>query len=471
MLGFIPPAVSDVTISKALSELPVLAALVIAAGFVGLTAVRPALGCGLFALLDALTTGMGRGTVIPILRVNEAILAALLAGIALRRLNRWERRPISALDLAFGSFAIGTIVIAFLVLLVSRSSDLTSLDTMRNVLAPAQLLAVYLIFSRTEFSSRGLVTILNFMMLASVAVGLIATAELLDFPGVRDFIANFYPPSPAPPPWDPIYRPTSTLAHYSAVGAFGAINFTLALALAAMRHPGFNRAWLVLVMAVNLAALVSSLTWAPLLVLPLVAAIVIWQARRIPRELGVVLAALALAFVIAWPSVEMRSTQQDVFSAGQSFVIPQTFAHRIDLWTAFFIPALSDHLWLGSGTVIPGTVPNRLVLFVDNEYLREGYRAGLVGIALLLVMLVTLAMTGWRARRSPDPTLRSLAATSLALVVFFGLIGVTAEYLFFGGVSQEFAILTGLLSGLSSAALPVAREWKPRLAPALSPAL
>jgi O-antigen ligase len=91
-------------------------------------------------------------------------------------------------------------------------------------------------------------------------------------------------------------------------------------------------------------------------------------------------------------------------------------------------------------------VPTRLINFVDNEYLAEGFRAGIAGLALLFVMLTTIAVVGWKSRASPDPMHRSLGALALAVVVFFALIGFTSEYMFFGGVSQELAMLIGLLS-------------------------
>jgi O-antigen ligase len=91
-------------------------------------------------------------------------------------------------------------------------------------------------------------------------------------------------------------------------------------------------------------------------------------------------------------------------------------------------------------------VPTTLVNFVDNEYLTEGFRAGMVGLTLLFMMFATIAVAGWRSRASPDPMQRSLGALALALVVFFALNGLTSEYMFFGGVSQEFAMLMGLLS-------------------------
>jgi len=272
-------------------------------------------------------------------------------------------------------------------------------------------------------------------MLAGVIVSLLAIAELVDVAGIRELMARYYP-VPVTPSWDPVYRPMSTLGHYSAVGAFGAMNFALALSLATVRHPDFSGPWLIVVMVVNLAAVVVSLTWAPLLVIPLVAVIILWHGRHVPWELGVTVVALAVAFVLFWPAVSERIAQQGLASS-VGLVVPQTFQTRLDHWQQFFLPALADHVWLGSGTIIPSIVPTPLTDFVDNEYLRDAFRAGVVGLMLLLVMLLAIALTGWRSRRAgSDPTARSLGSTCLALVVFLALIGVTAEYLFFGGVSQ-----------------------------------
>jgi O-antigen ligase len=204
-----------------------------------------------------------------------------------------------------------------------------------------------------------------------------------------------------------------------------------------------------LVMVVSLAAVVVSLTWAPLLVLPLAAGIVVWHGRRVPREVGITVGALCIAIVLFWPAVSGRIVQQGLASsAGQGVVIPQTFEARLDHWQRYFLPALADHVWLGTGTVIPSIVPTPLTDYVDNEYLRDAFRAGVVGLMLLFVMLLAIALTGWRSRRAAgsDPMRRSLGSTCLALVVFLALVGVTAEYLFFGGVSQEFAMLVGLLA-------------------------
>jgi hypothetical protein len=457
--------VSEAVFSQVVSLIPVALGGSLGLGFMLLTAWRPAIGCGVFVFSIPLTTGLGRGTIVPLLRPYEAILLAVLGGLTLYHLRRRQRYPISAIDLAVGSCAVGIFVIPLLVLLVSGSSALRELDTLRTLLQPGELLLVYLIFSRADLSSRGLHAVLNLTMLASVLVGLLAIAELA-LPAVRSVADAYYPPPPAPT-WDPLYRPLSTLGYYSAVAAFGTINYTLALALATSRHPAFPRAWLNGVMTVNLASLVASLTWAPLLSLPLVTGVVLWHGRRVPRELGATAVVLALAFVLFWPAISDRGERQGVSSAvGQGFVIPQTFAFRVHHWEEFFIPALADHVWFGTGTVLPSEVPELLSSFVDNEYLREGFRAGIAGLTLLSVMLAVVAVAGWRSRASPDPTRRALGATALALPVFFALVGLTGEYLFFSGVTQEFAMVMGLLRVVAPVAAPVVwRSPSPASAP------
>ena len=435
-------------VSEALSLYPAVLALIGALGLLALTVWRPAIGLAVYAFSISLTTGLGRGTLIPVLRPNEAILLVVVSGLALHYLPRRQRRPITSLDLAMGAYAIGVVVISSLVLILSRSPHLFDPDTLRGVLSPLQLLLVYAVYSRVDLGSRAVQAVLNVTMLASIFVSLLAVAELADLPGARDFGSTYYPPAVNLfNAFEPGYRPISTLGHYSAVGAFATVNYMLALTLSTMRAPGFPRLWLSLVMVVNLAGLVASLTWAPLIALPLVTILVLWYGRHVPRQFVLTVAALAIALVLFWPAVSSRGAAQGVLSSGGSnLVIPESFAYRIRVWQAFFVPALSDNFLLGTGTVIPSEVPTPLTNFVDNEYLREGFRAGIVGIALLLTMFATVAVLAVRSRASPDPMRRSLAAACLGMVLFFAFVGLTAEYLFFAGVSQEFGMLLGLFS-------------------------
>src|SRR5258708_2354072 len=295
---------SEPVISQALALYPVGLALIGALALLALTAWKPAIGLAVYAFSISLITGLGRGTLIPFLRPNEAVLLVVVSGLALHYLPSRGRRTITTVDLAVGAYTVGVVLISSLVLILSRSPYLFNSDTLRAVLSPLQLLLVYVIYSRVDLTSRAIRVILNLTMLASVFVSLLAVAELADLPSVRNFVATYYPPPVnLYNAFEPGYRPISTLGHYSAVGAFATVNYMLALTLSTMRHPGFPKLWLSLVMVVNIGGLVASLTWAPLLALPLVTVLVLWYGHHLPRQLGFPMAALAVAMGLFWPAV------------------------------------------------------------------------------------------------------------------------------------------------------------------------
>ena len=101
--------------------------------------------------------------------------------------------------------------------------------------------------------------------------------------------------------------------------------------------------------------------------------------------------------------------------------------------------------------MIPSTVPDRLTSFVDNEYLWAAFRAGLVGVALLVGMLLTTMSVAWKQRGDMDPSRRVIGAASLATCAMLLMLGATAQYITFAGLSQEIAMLVGVLAGLTAA--------------------
>ena len=405
---------------------------------IALTARYPVFGCALLALGVPLTTALGRGTVIPLLRPNEAILLLVIAGLALHYLLTRPSASFMSLDLAIVTFAVGTSLIPWLVLWFARAD--MDFDTWRAVLGPLQFLAIYLCFAQLRASDDNLKWLLNLTLLTSVIVGVIAVLELQDFPpGTRALFSAYFPPDR--PVFPGAYRPTSLLGNYSAVGAFAMLNVILALTLTKKKDSRLNNAWLTTVMVVNLASLVASLTWAPAVALVLGAAAVIWYSRRVPSQIWMGAAAVVVVLVILWPVVSDRIAGSNI-----NLGTIENVDTRIKNWQYYFLPVLAEHAWFGTGTVIPGDLPPYLSSFVDSEFLRMGFRAGLVGIGFLLLMFATVCVIALRYRDSIDPWLRRLGAVSLATIVTIVLVGLTAEYLSFGGLSQDIAMLFGLLA-------------------------
>lgn len=417
---------------------------------------RPAVACALLAAAIPLTAGLGRGTVIPLLRVNEALLLVVAGGWVLHNLPTRRTLSFNSLDLAVLSFCISGAVIPSAVVFLTRQGP--DLSDWMVIVGPLQYLMVFVLISRTEFSSQELRLFLNLVMLGSIPVALIAIAELVNLGGVRQLFGTFYPTQPLPS-WDVVYRPTSLLGHYSAVGAFGLLNFLLALALSATRHPGFPTWWLAAVMGVNLVGTVAANTYAPLGALPLGVAVVLLAARGVPwRQLALAPIATGACLWLLWPHIQQRLDLQLVSFNTGGLTLPESLQTRIDYWQGFFVPALLKHgVWLGTGLLIPSEVPRLLVAFVDNGYLWQMFRAGIPGLALLVILLGAVVAAGWAARSSSDPTSRAIGAVCLAAVACVVVLDTTSEYLAMTAVAQEFWMLVGLLSGLGLAAARTAR--------------
>jgi hypothetical protein len=439
------------------TQLQLLPVALLAAGTLWvLTVWRPAVGCALLVLGIPLTGGLSRGSVVPVLRVNEALLLIVVSALVVRAIPRRHRLTFTGLDLIVLAFCMGGILIPWAVISLQHAD--ASLEDWRSVVAPVQYLLVYLVFSRVDFSERDQRLLLNLTMLASVVVALVALAQVANLPGVQQAIQNYYPPlavGPTTVTTVTFSRPTSLLGHYSAVGAFGVINLALALALAASRSKGFNGIWLGSVMALNAAAVVATQTLAPILVLPLAAILVFVHLRRVPWQVGLAPVALVASLVPLWPAVQARIKEQMASGSPGPGVsggrLPSSLQVRVGYWQDFFLPAWLNHgPWLGTGTLIPSEVPRPLIAFVDNGYLWMAFRAGLVGLVLMVLVLVAVAVVAWSLRSSPVPLHRAMGAVAFASVLSFALMEMTSEYLTFTSVTQEFWVLIGLAAAASA---------------------
>ena len=408
----------------------------------GLTIWRPVVALALLVVAVPMTAGLGRNTVIPLLRTNEAMTAVIVVGMVIHTLPQGRRRGYSGLDLAVLTFVSGAVLVPWAVLYLGRVD--VDLSTWQTVLGPVQYLLIYFLFSRVEMSPRARRWLINLTLGCSVVVALIGIAQLADLPGVRDFIATYYPGNNPNICQFGVCRPTSLLEHWSSFGAYAVLNFAIAFAIAATPGAGYSSRWLTLVMAANAVAVLASQTQAAVAGLLLVIAVVMLHRRRLPRQLLPTVAALAIGVAAFWPQVSARVEQQ--FGApGQGSGTPQSLQTRIGYWNQLFVPVFLEHPWFGSGTVISTEVPPRLSLFVDNEYLGMGFRAGLFGEVLLLLLLGAVVVTGWRCRGSPAPMAAAIGASSAAFVVALAVMGTTAEYLTFAGVAQAFWMVVGLM--------------------------
>ena len=409
---------------------------------------RPAAACVILVVAVPLTAGLGRGTVVPLLRPGEALIIVTIAALltrqaAQRRLGQGRR---TWLDLMVFSFVLVAVGIPAVVL------DLNGVDAdlpvWMSVLAPMQFLIVFWIFSRSELEAGEVTLIVKATLITSLVVSGFGIAQAADLPGVRALSDAFFPAPPSVAFDEPVYRANSTLEHFSALGAFGVLNFLIAFALHTHRVRGFSTPWLALVMLVNAGAIVASQTWASAVALPIGCLVVCIHARRLPPHLGPMIAVATLAIVLFWPVISSRFAQQQLFVYGRPvFTLPHTMEFRIQYWQQFFLPSLATdgRFLFGTGTLIPSDVPAALDNFVDNEFIRMAFRAGLPGVAALLLLQVGIFVAAWRGRTAKGWG-RLLGGAVAGWLVSLALMELTAEYMGFAGVSQLFWATVGLFA-------------------------
>lgn len=434
--------VANVPVLYAVGVLPALAYLLLCVR-------RPVWGCATLVLATPLIEGLGRGTVIPFLRPSEAMLALLVAGVLVHEIPRRQLRNFLAMDVAVLAYALGVVLVPVLYLLFTRGGgDLTSWF---NIFSPLQYLAVYLLFSRIGTTDRDRRLFLNLALAGSVIVSLVGLAQLANVPGLQSFLDAHYPiegESTSVCLYG-VCRPGSLMQHYSAFGAFSLLNYTIALALLAGRQVrGFDRRWLVFVLAVDGMGVFVSQTVAAVVGLALATAIVLIHRGTLPKQLLYVAIALALGIAVFWSDISSRIAQQ--FPVGTQSIagvpLPESMGVRLQYWGQLFWPELQPVIWTGSGNSVPD-VPASLQNYVDNEYLGMGFRAGAVGVILLLMMFAVLARTAWRTKWSRDPFEAAVGSMALAFVVVLAVIGTTAEYLLFAGFAQVLWMVIGMLAG------------------------
>lgn len=430
------------------SQLVMLAvAGVLGVGLFLLALRRPAYGCAVLAIGIPLTGGLTRGAAIPLLRISEALTLVVVVALIVHMLPVRARRRFTILDIILLAYCLGSVLIPTAVIFVGALS--TDLNGWREIVSPLQYLAMYLLFSRAEMSERDRRLVLNLAMLASLPMTAVAVLQYTDFAGARALIANYYP-STVQGSAAGVYRPTGLMGHYSALGAYGLINFTIALALGAVRHPGNRWPWLALVACANLITLAAAQTYAPFVALPVVIVAVVVYARRVPWRVLLPAPIMAVPLtIVLWSSITKR-LQEQILGGGSNNI--DSISTRVDYWQGFFIPAYLHHgFWMGTGTLMPPEVPQPLYTAVDNGYLYQLFRAGIPGMALLLVMMGGIFVAGWQCRRSPDPSRRALGAVGMATIVAVALVDWTSEYLTFTTVSQEFWMLIGMMAASAGA--------------------
>lgn len=337
-------------------------------GLVAISAYRPIFATYAYLLTLPFIAGLGRDTLIPLLRPNEALLALLLLGAGLgayARILPW--RPGGGAPFRFRLRSLDPPLIAFA--LLSTAWPVASLmlrgipPQQQEIIAVApvcKLVALLLLVRWTVRSERQLVRCMRLIVWPAAGTALIATLQTLNVPPVMSALAALWSADFGIVP----DRGTATLGSPIATGDYIVIGLAMTIFFSARGMLGRQeRLLLGLVLSAGALATGQFSTW----IAAAVAGVVVLS--RMPGSYRKVLRLVPIAgvaFVLGAPALLSRLS---AFAAGE---LPQSWQVRGDNIAHFYLPKIADFgfvLGVSPNSVLPAPETWREVIDLESGYL------------------------------------------------------------------------------------------------------
>lgn len=384
----------------------------------GIMALRPAVAAYLMIAITPLVAGIDRGTVMPVLRPNEALMLlaiVALCGRAILRLNVSSRPQLrfQRLDVAILLLAVTSSIIP-LAWLGLRGVKVESDDVLYSLMI-WKYYAVFLIF-RSTIRSPARARICLWLSMASAAlVAVIAVLQSLGFPGVEAFLGSYYAPYGDVSAVS-INRGGSTLSLPIAVADLMAFNLAIAIGLLKMSRARWPLIGFMSLFAIGIFA--SGQFSGVIALVVAVCAIVITTGRI--RYLALFPASFVVAFVALRPVINKRL---EGFQSPSG--LPLSWQGRLDNLENYFLPQLFSHEHWVLGVRPAARVATQKIatgyIWIESGYLWLLWAGGL---PLLLSFFYFL----WAGAREALAVLRARAdapaAAALAVIVALSVVGV-----------------------------------------------
>jgi murein biosynthesis integral membrane protein MurJ len=420
--------------------------------------VRPALGAYLVVALTPLTAGIDRGTLLPAVRPNEALLALVAGALVVRGVVRARTgaqrlpRP-DAVELSILALCLCSSVVPLLMML-ARLREISG-DDLTYAIALWKLLAVYLVIRLAVTTRREVTRCLVLSLVVSAVVSALAVLQALKLFGVPELLAPLYSSYGVESALS-IGRGSSTLGLPAAFGDFAILNLMLALAMLIQGYR--HRLMLIVVAAVCLIGVLSSGEFSTTLAL-LVALVALVVVTRKVRILAYAVPAALVAAVPLEPVITARLAGFQNASG-----IPQSWLSRWRNLSTYFWPDLfSQGNWiLGVRPAARVPAPSEIFqwVWIESGYTWLLWGGGLPLLAAYIAFVITSTRRGAaRARASnlgrPNPV-AAAGAVVVAVIAAQVLSMIFDPHLTYRGSGDALFIMLAL------ARLPAAAPVPPR---------
>ncbi|HEY6294534.1 MAG TPA: lipid II flippase MurJ [Streptosporangiaceae bacterium] len=425
--------------------------LVVVAVLAGVVAARPAAAAYMLIFLTPLIVGVNAGSVIPLLRPNEALMALFAMVISVRWLTciRTGDRHFPKLDgVDLGLLTLGvTSSLLPLVMMAARQRPIGNDDLLYSLVL-WKLMAEYVVVRSVIATREQAMRCLWLSMLSGAMVCLIGILQSLNKFGVPALLAKYYAPLNVTSALS-IGRGSSLLALPAAVADLAIINLAIAVALIAR---GSRWRWLLGGLAVIYAfGVVAAAEFSTLIGL-IVAVAVIVILTRSTRIIWSAIPIAAVGAALLWPVIEIRLRGFQSASG-----LPISWLTRLHNLETYFWPTLfSDYNW------ILGVRPSARAVAPGQEYgyvwIESGYTwllwgGGIPLLASYIGFAVACIRKGWAFARRADAA--GVAGTALAAVVCSQLILMLFDpHLTYRGSGDLLFMLLALVRRLPSRRAP-----------------
>jgi hypothetical protein len=330
---------------------------VVVIGLCALIGARPQWAGYLLISLTPLIVGVNAGSLIPLIRPNEALIglfAPILVVRWLLRLRSGDRqRPIlDRVDMSMVALGLASSVVPLL-MMVGRGRQIDSTDLLYSIVL-WKLIAEYVIVRTVITTREQVMRCLWLSMWSSAVVSWIGVLQTLNVHAVQNFLIKYYTPLGATSAVD-IGRGSSLFALPDAVADLAILNLAIAIALLMRGHR--RRLVLVGLCITDVLGVVGSAEFSVVLGL-VVAVIAIVIITKSGRLLLYAIPVALLGGVLLWPVIQIRLNG---FANGST--LPSSWAVRLNNLESYFWPTLfSDWNWL------LGVRPTAAVAVSNQEY-------------------------------------------------------------------------------------------------------
>ncbi|MBX3080254.1 MAG: hypothetical protein KF716_01385 [Anaerolineae bacterium] len=387
------------------------------------------------------TSGMLRGSIIPMLKPNEAVLA--LTGAVSFVVIMLRRPPQIANTRVFIGMLILVFGTTFIPILAyyARGWRFT-MSELFNLLAPAQYLLLFWIFSylpETDTERRQLV---QFMLLCATLLGFVGLLQVAKIGGVQGFLERWYPGDQTDQAAT-LNRVTTLFGAWNATGTFLMIVMLLIIALQAIKHPLWMRLNMYIALGVCGACLLASGSFAGIGGLAAGIVMVKFLDRRGMRALLNLGIAMLIAALLLSPIIIQRLQYQFGDGGATNSAVPQTFAYRLTIWQNIYIPALmKSNPWFG---LVP-TMENLSWQWAESQYIFLLMRSGIVSLVAHLAWVGIMCAWLWNRMRTTTGQTKIIANVTLCCLIILSVMGFTNEVFTLSGAIDYIWIFLGLVA-------------------------